>query len=65
MKLDYHELSKVYIDMTEYLKKILDDLPRKYQGEATTPAANYLSEVNETTCKLSEGGAQDFHNIVC
>ena len=27
MKLDYHDHGKVKIDMTDYLKNILDDLP--------------------------------------
>ena len=29
MKLDYHERGKVKIEMTDCLKNILDDLPRK------------------------------------
>ena len=32
MNMDYHEEGKVKICMTDYLKKILDDLPNKYQG---------------------------------
>ena len=46
MKLDYRKLSKVNIDMTDYLKQIMDDLSDKYQGEAVTPAENHLFEVN-------------------
>ena len=30
MKLDYRKQGKVKIDTTDYLKKILDDLPEKY-----------------------------------
>ena len=52
------------IDMTDYQKKILDDLPDKYQGEAIAPAANHLFELNETACKLSERDAHVFHMIV-
>ena len=54
MKLDYREEGKIKIDMRGYLKKILDDLPSKYQGRFITPAANHLFEVNKTTWKLSE-----------
>ena len=31
MKLDYREEGKVKMDMTDYLKKILNNLPSKYQ----------------------------------
>ena len=53
---------KIY--MTNYLKKILNDLPIKYQGMATTPAANNFFGVNKTTRKLSKKDAQAFHTIV-
>ena len=64
MKLDYHDHGKVKIDTTDYLKNILDDLPRKYQGGAITPAVNHIFEVNNTTRKLSKGYTQAFHTIV-
>ena len=63
MKLDYCEESKLKIDMTYYLKKILDYLPGKYQGRSILPAANHIFEVNKTTLKLIEKDAQDFHTI--
>ena len=50
--------------MTNYLKKILEELPNKYQGRAITTAANHLYEVKKTTRKLSEKDAQAFHTIV-
>ena len=50
--------------MTDYLKKIMDDLPNKYQGRVIKPAANHLFEVNKTTRKLSEKDTQAFHTIV-
>ena len=64
MKLYYREQGKVKIDMTDYLKKILDNLPDKYQVKVITPAANHSFEVNGTTRKLSERDAQAFHTIV-
>ena len=64
MKLDYRDHGKVKINMTDYLKNILDDLPMKYQGGAITPAANRIFEVNNTTRKLSKGYAQAFHTIL-
>ena len=62
--MDYLKRSKVNIDMTEYLKNILDDQISKYQGEAITPAANHIFEMNETTCKLREGDTQAFYTIL-
>ena len=64
MRLDYSGQVKVKIDMTEYLKKILDDLPDKYQGEAITLAENNLFEENETARNISNRDAQAFHTIV-
>ena len=63
MKLDYHEQGKEKIYMTDYLK-IMDGLTDKYQGRAITLATNHLFGFNETACKLSEKGSQDFHTIV-
>ena len=52
------------IDMADYLKNILSDLPSKYQGRFITPAANHLFEVNKTTQKFSEKDARAFYTIV-
>ena len=63
-KLDYREQGKAKIDMTDHLEKIPYDLPDKYQGKDTTPAANHLFEVNETAHKLNDKDAQTFHTIM-
>ena len=64
MKLDYRKQGKVKTNMTDYLKKIMDDLPDKYQGRAITPAANHFFEFNETARKLSKKYTHTFHTIV-
>ena len=64
MKLYYREQGKVKIDMIDYLKQILDDLPDKYQGRAFTPASKHLFQVNETVRKFSEKDVQAFHTIM-
>ena len=64
MKLYYPKQGKVIINMTDYLKKILDELPDKYQGRAITPAANHLCGVNETVHRLSEKDATIVENIL-
>jgi hypothetical protein len=42
----------------------LTDLPEEDDGEAVTPAANHLLDVNKSTDKLNEGEAQFFHHNV-
>ena len=64
IKLGHHESGKVKMDTTDYLKNILDDLPRKYLGKTITSAENHLFEVNKTTLKLSERDTQSLHTIV-
>ena len=60
LKIDYREQVKVKIDMTDYLKKILNNLSDKYQGGAITPVADHIFEVNDTARKLSKKDAQAF-----
>eukprot|EP00957_Ditylum_brightwellii_P151119 11506975-Ditylum_brightwellii.AAC.1 len=50
--------------MIEYINKLLDDLPDENGGEAVTPAANHLFEVNEDAEKLGKENAELFHHIV-
>ena len=64
MKLDYRKEGKVKINITDYLKKILNNLSSKYQGRAITPAENLIFEVIKTMRKLSKKEAQAFHTIV-
>ena len=64
MNMDYRKQGKVKVDMKDYLKKILDNLPEKYQGRAITPEEKHHFEVNNTMRKLSEKDAQEFHTIV-
>jgi hypothetical protein len=46
MVIDYSIDGKVKIVMSEYIKGILEEMPSDMDGEATTPAANHLFEVN-------------------
>jgi hypothetical protein len=47
MTLDYSEKGKVNIKMMDDAEKMLADLPEEMSGEATTPAANHLFDVDE------------------
>ena len=64
MTLDYTIDGKVKIDMSEYISKILKDLPPDFDGTAVTPAANHLFEINENFEKLDPKIAELFHHIV-
>ena len=47
MTLDYSEDDTVKIKMLDYVQKMLDGLPEDFAGEAITPAAPHLFDVNE------------------
>ena len=64
MTLDYTSKGKVKIDMRQYLKSILEDLPTDYDGSAVTPAADHLFTTNEHCKPLPEESAVLFHTIV-
>ena len=64
MTLDYSEEGKVKIKMLDYVEKMLADLPKEMDGEAITPAANHLFDVDEDSPKMGEEQAQFYHTYV-
>ena len=64
MVLDYTETRKIKIEMRDYIKKILSNLPKSFSGSATTPAANHLFEIRDNVKKLSEYDTILFHHVV-
>ena len=64
INMGYYKEGKIKMDMKDYVKKILDELPKKYQGRSITPAANHLIKVNKTTRKLGKKDSQAFYTIV-
>ena len=64
MTLDYSIDGKVIINMRDYVKKLLDDLPSAFRDSATTPAANYLFEVNDACKELDKEDSDFFHHVV-
>ena len=64
MVLDYTTAYKVRVDMRKYLQNLLEDLPKHFDGDSTTPAAEHLFDVNDNSTKLSEEHAIFFHTIV-
>jgi hypothetical protein len=64
MVLDFSIPGKVKFTMIEYIKEMLDELPLDMGGEAATPAAGHLFEVNENPQLLDENTANMFHHNV-
>jgi hypothetical protein len=64
MTLDYTKEGKVKILMLDYVMKMLTDLPAEMDGEAATPAANHLFDVDEDSPRVCEEKAQFFHTYV-
>ena len=54
MTLDFSKDGAFIVDMEEYLKEIIKDLPEDMNGTATTPAADHLFKVRE--CSQTEQG---------
>jgi hypothetical protein len=52
MTLDFSLEGKVKIMMVDYIQNMLDELPSNMDGEATTPAANHLFDVNKATTDM-------------
>ncbi len=64
MTLDFSTPGAVKFIMTDYVKGMLDGLPSDMDGEAATPAANHLFEVNPDPTLLDEKTADMFHHNV-
>ncbi len=65
MTIDFSKKGKVQVKMVDYVKNMLEDLQEpEFQGEATTPAANHLFEVNEDNPTLLDSDkAEFFHHL--
>ena len=48
----------------KYLQKLLEDIPKQFDGNSTTPAAKHQFDVNDNSTKLSEEHAIFFRTIV-
>ena len=64
MTLDFSKGEAFIVDIEEYLKKILKDLPEDMNGTATTPAADHLFKMRDNAPKLNEEQAEFFHRVV-
>jgi hypothetical protein len=64
MTLDYNIPKKVQINMTQYIEKMLAELPSDMDGIAATPAAPHLFTVNEHPDPLDKATVDFFHHYV-
>jgi Reverse transcriptase (RNA-dependent DNA polymerase) len=64
MILNFTEKGKVKIDMSEYVKMVLHDLPSEMIGTSATPAANFLFNVNDECAKLDQSKKDIFVHYV-
>jgi hypothetical protein len=68
MTIDYSEDGHVRIDMTNYIKNILREVPPGMRGKATTPASSYLFETNQhviafLSTKVKDPNGDDLKNL--
>ena len=65
MKIDFSEPGKVIFSMLDYIHQLLDEAPDElFKGASTSPASNYLFNVNDNCAKLDPSTAILFHHIV-
>ena len=63
MTLDFSKEGKFIVDMEDYLKEMISDLPDDMKGLATTPAADHLFKVRDNVPKLDDEKAELFHHV--
>lgn len=64
MKLDFSTDGAVKVDMTDYVKNILDNAPDDVTGVCTNPAPTDLFTVDNSAAHLDENAAEYFHHMV-
>ncbi|KAL7564329.1 hypothetical protein ACA910_007181 [Epithemia clementina (nom. ined.)] len=64
MTLDYFIPGEVKIDMTEYVKNMVDDFPEELEDRTSTPWNEQLFKVNEKSKALDKTRAEQFHTFV-
>jgi hypothetical protein len=64
MKFDFSTKGEVIIDMIDYIKTIMSEIPEDMIGSAATPAAGHLFEVRPHPVKLDKQTSDVFRRIV-
>ena len=63
MTLDFTQVSKMIIDMGEYIDEMMKPLGTEFGGHAATPAANHLFKTRDDAGVLDEATAALFHQV--
>lgn len=64
MRLDFSTAGQVSVTMPEFMDQLLDDLPADMNGTNTTPAPEYLFDVDPSAPKLPPNEKDRFHTLV-
>jgi hypothetical protein len=64
MKFDFTEEGGVSVEMVDYIKTVLSEMPEEMRGKAATPAADHLFHVRDDPVLLEKDKADSFHKIV-
>jgi hypothetical protein len=64
MILDFSVPGEVTIDMVNYVRTVIADMPEEMEGTAATPAAARLFHSNENSVPLSRDKAETFHKFI-
>jgi hypothetical protein len=64
MTLDYSEPGVIKINMVDYVKKILDEMPDNMDGTATSPAADHLFKITEEIEPVDKATSEFLHATV-
>ena len=64
MDFDFSVEGCVKVDMTKYVKEMLEEYPEELKGKSMTPANEKLFKVNESSTRLEKEKAEVFHTTV-
>jgi len=64
MNFDFSTDGAVIVDMIDYVKSVLAEMPDEMHGTAATPAATHLFEVSEEPVLLDKERSDTFHKMV-
>jgi hypothetical protein len=64
MILDFFIPGVLQVNMTPYVKSMIEDFPQELSGKMITPWSKNLFKVNNTAKKLGEQHAKQFHTFV-
>jgi hypothetical protein len=64
MKFDFTEKGAVTVDMSDYVKTVIAEMPEDMVGKAATAAASHLFNVRDNPVPIEKDKADTFHKMV-